>query len=79
VYTLPVASTVRPYAIGGIGAYKFGASNGGSGDTNFGFNLGGGITIPLSGFNTFIEARYTRVSGDGGSTSYVPITFGIMF
>ena len=47
--------------------------------TQFGFDVGGGITIPLSGFNTFIEARYNHFNDNGGSTSFVPITFGIMF
>jgi hypothetical protein len=28
---------------------------------------------------TFIEARYTRISESGGSTSFVPVTVGIMF
>ncbi|MGH9422739.1 MAG: hypothetical protein ACRD3J_22390, partial [Thermoanaerobaculia bacterium] len=52
----------------------------GSGSTNhFGWNLGGGISMPLSGFDTFIEARYNQVQGDGGSLKYIPITFGVMF
>ena len=35
--------------------------------------------MPLSGFDTFIEARYNQVQGDNGSAKFVPITFGVMF
>lgn len=90
VLPLPLQGTVlRPYVIGGAGLYTLRASasltSGGSSssgsisENDFGFNIGGGLTIPLSGFNTFIEARYHRVNSGGGSTSFVPITFGVMF
>jgi len=35
--------------------------------------------MPLSGFDTFIEAKYTQIQTDGSSVKFVPITFGIMF
>ena len=37
--------------------------------------------MPLSGFETFVEARYHRViiSNGTGTVAYIPITFGIMF
>ena len=86
VYEVPTMTGIRPYVIGGVGGFKPGASysSGGStvsasGSTQFGFDVGGGITIPLSGFNTFIEARYNHFNDNGGSTSFVPITFGVMF
>ncbi len=90
VLPLPLQGTVlRPYLIGGAGLYNVRSStsyNSGGLNTNisqsdnkFGFNLGGGLTIPLSGFDTFIEARYHRVSTNGGSAAFVPITFGVMF
>jgi hypothetical protein len=79
VYKIP-AATVSPYAIGGAGWYNEGTSVSGDQSTNnFGWNLGGGIMLPLSGFQTFIEARYNQVQETGGSTKYIPITFGIMF
>ena len=78
VYKIPSA-TVSPYAIGGAGWYNEGVSGGGSSTNNFGWNLGGGIMLPLSGFQTFIEARYNQVQETGGSTKFIPITFGIMF
>ena len=87
VYDIPTMTGIRPYVIGGIGGFKPGVStsSGGntysaSGGTKFGFDLGGGLTIPLSGFNAFVEARYNHFNNDGGgSTSFVPITFGVMF
>ena len=44
-----------------------------------GFNAGGGLKIPLTGFTAFIDARYNRISENGGSTSFVPVTVGVMF
>ena len=78
VYKMPGA-TISPYAIGGAGWYNIGGS-GGAGSTNhFGWDLGGGISMPLSGFDTFIEARYNQVQVTGGSWKFIPITFGVMF
>jgi hypothetical protein len=84
VYTIPVTgSQIRPYILGGVGAYKFGVSSGGTSYSDdkmrFGFNAGGGITIPLSGFNTFVEAKYTQVNGDGGNAKFIPVSVGVMF
>jgi len=75
-----VSPTVSPYAIAGDGWCHTSASTGfGSGsDNNFCWNAGGGISMPLSGFDTFIEARYTQVHSNP-SAKFVPITFGVMF
>ena len=82
VYAFPSVS-FSPYAIGGAGLYRrnidppVGAS---SGDNHFGFNIGGGIKVPLSSsFETFVEARYNRLSLDNGSYSFIPITVGVLF
>ena len=81
-YSIP-SETVSPYLIGGAGLYAQGANiNGGSGSSNkFGWNLGGGIKLPLSGFDTFLEARYNQVQESNGAPSlkFIPITFGVMF
>jgi len=87
VYEVPTMTGIRPYVIGGVGGFTPGASYtsgnttvSASSGTKFGFDVGGGLTIPLSGFNAFVEARYNHFNNDGGgSTSFVPITFGIMF
>lgn len=81
VYTFP-STGVSPYAIGGAGLYHGSVDVPGfiSGQGNkFGWNIGGGIKMPLSGFDTFLEARYNQIQGDGGTLKYIPITFGIMF
>ena len=82
VYKIPGA-TVSPYAIGGAGWYHSSLDNnaffGTGSDNHFGWNLGGGISMALSGFNTFIEARYNQVDGDPGTAKFIPITFGVMF
>ena len=79
VYKIPGAG-FSPYAIGGAGWYNAGASGGGGGSTNnFGFNIGGGISMALSGFDTFLEARFNQVQTAGSPARYVPITFGVMF
>ena len=80
VYKLPSVG-VSPYAIGGAGWCHSSVSLTGANatDNNFCWNAGGGISMPLSGFDTFIEARYNQVQGDGGSLKFIPITFGVMF
>lgn len=70
------------YVIGGVGYYHESLSGtvlSGSPENHFGFNVGGGLNIPLTGFDAFIEARYHRVSENGGSTSFVPVTVGVLF
>lgn len=82
VYELPGVS-FKPYAIGGAGLYRTNVDAGGAGsagENHFGFNIGGGIKIPLStSFETFVEARYNRVTLDGGNWSFIPITVGILW
>jgi hypothetical protein len=81
VYSIP-SEMVAPYLIGGAGLYNAAISNTalGSGSSNkFGWNIGGGIKMPLSGFDTFLEARYNQVQGNNGSLKFIPITFGVMF
>jgi hypothetical protein len=70
-----------PYLIGGIGYYNvrekvgtLSASEGG-----LGFNIGGGITLPLPTLSPFVEVRYHQMVGDNDSVKFVPITFGIKF
>ncbi|HEY1953663.1 MAG TPA: outer membrane beta-barrel protein [Gemmatimonadaceae bacterium] len=82
-YTLPLGLGFTPYAIGGAGLYRPSADLGGgnTGTTNnFGWNIGGGVQIPLSSsFRTFVEARYHSVNANGGNLTFIPITFGVMF
>lgn len=82
VYALPGVS-FSPYIIGGAGLYRTNvdlAGAGSAGENRFGFNVGGGVKIPLStSFETFAEARYNRVTVDNGNMSFIPITVGIMW
>lgn len=82
VLPLPAAG-FTPYAIGGGGLYRQGANTTFGTTTSgnhFGFNIGGGVKLPLStSFETFVEARYTYVSVNGGSLSFIPVTVGIMW
>ena len=89
VYAFPQATpgVVRPYVLGGVGV-----QNGKSSGTVAGVNLddsdsatdlhvqgGAGVNFQLSGFTTFVEAKYVNVFGDPNSFSYIPITFGFRF
>jgi opacity protein-like surface antigen len=82
IFGLPIG-IASPYVIGGAGLYRTNVDVqgvGSSGENHFGFNVGGGLRIPFSSsFETFVEARYHRVTLDGGNLSFVPITVGIMF
>ena len=73
VYHAP-KSQVRPYLIGGMGLYHI-SDNG----NNAGFNVGTGLTIPLTGMGAYAEARVHFALAQGPSFVTVPITFGITF
>jgi outer membrane protein with beta-barrel domain len=81
VYKFP-STSVSPYVIGGAGWYNVAVSATGFGtisENHFGWNAGGGIAMPLSGFETFIEARFNQVKVNGSNLNFIPITFGVMF
>jgi opacity protein-like surface antigen len=82
-YELPLGMSFTPYAIGGVGLYRPSADLGGGNtgtENDFGWNIGGGVKIPLSSsFETFIEARYNSVNSNGSTFSFVPITVGVLF
>lgn len=79
-------ATARPYLIGGLGFYRttvhfetIGGDTEDTSDTDFGFNLGGGFTFNLTGFETFVEARFHSVSGDPDNLNFIPLSFGFRF
>ena len=80
VYSLP-GTGITPYLIGGGGIYriKVDVEDGDDPDSEseFGVNGGIGASFPLSGFNTFIEARFHHMFTDGSSRQFIPVTFGI--
>jgi hypothetical protein len=73
VYHAP-KSQVRPYLIGGMGLYHI-SDHGNSA----GFNVGTGLTIPLTGMGAYAEARMHFALAQGPSFVTIPITFGITF
>jgi len=79
IFKLPTGG-FTPYVIGGAGLYRVGET-GFDSESRFGFNIGGGISMPLSGFKVFVEARYNHVGGEDGApgASFVPIVFGASF
>lgn len=77
---------VKLYAVGGAGVYTTQYEGLDRSDMKLGFNGGFGVNLPLSGFNTSIEARLHYIqSGDNGigyqkeSVTFIPVTFGINF
>jgi opacity protein-like surface antigen len=82
IFKLPTGG-FTPYLIGGAGLYRPGGEVAGFSDSEnkFGWNAGGGISMPLSGFKVFVEARFNQVRGSDGdpNVNFVPITFGAIF
>jgi opacity protein-like surface antigen len=66
----------RPYVLGGLGIYNVDA---GGSQTKIGYALGGGVTFSLASLSAFAEARYISVQTSGSSTTFVPLTVGLMF
>ena len=73
VYHAP-KSQVRPYLIGGMGLYHISDQG-----NSAGFNVGTGLTIPLTGMGAYAEARLHFALAQGPSFVTIPITFGISF
>jgi hypothetical protein len=67
----------RPYALAGLGIYN--VDSGPDAETKIGLGVGGGVTFSLGGLNAFAEARYVSVKTDGASTSFIPLTVGLLF
>jgi hypothetical protein len=47
--------------------------------TKFGLNAGAGLRFQLTGFSTFIEARWHTIFTEGNNSQMVPISVGITF
>lgn len=93
VYTFGAALPTKFYLIGGVGAYneraRDPATDISASSTKFGLNAGVGFKFQLTGFATFIEARYHNVihgtaigdasSSNAKSLQFLPISVGITF
>ena len=84
------AMTIKPYVIGGAGLLSSKGSgsvtvggvtlsSAGDRQSNLGVQAGGGLEFQLSGFTTFVEAKFVNAFTEGKSTHWVPVTFGIRF
>jgi opacity protein-like surface antigen len=93
VYTFGAALPTKFYLIGGVGAYNERVrdpdTDATASSTKFGLNAGVGFKFQLTGFATFIEARYHNVihgtaigdvnSNNAKSLQFLPISVGITF
>ena len=77
--TFALGPAMPLYFIGGLGMYNNKFSTASEGESDLGINFGAGFNIPLTGFGTFIEARYHHIMTEGTSYAIVPITVGIKF
>ena len=84
---------IQPFLSGGIGMAsvsfdKFtgtdplvaalNTANSGASSTNFYYSIGGGLQFSIApNASLFVQARYASISGDGGSTSFMPISIGL--
>jgi hypothetical protein len=86
VYKIPVpAPVVKPYLLAGGGIYnlKITVTNSvppvDTSETKFTWDFGGGVSFGAGPANFFAEIRYVSIQESGGSTKFVPITFGVAF
>jgi hypothetical protein len=77
MFPMDAGATVRPYLIGGVGYYHA-SCDGCDSDDKFGINGGAGLSVPLTGFSAFAEARFHNIFTEGSSTQMIPISVGIM-
>jgi opacity protein-like surface antigen len=87
-YNFASSSTVKPYVLGGLGAYRtslstdLGAGNATVSDntTELGFNAGVGMRFKMGGHVAYLEGRYiNQGSWEGASIASFPIAFGLEF
>ena len=89
VLTLPTP-VIRPYIIGGVGYYSRSVDQDvrddfdelislSRTDSDFGWNAGAGISVPLGMARLYLEGRYHSVDTDDTRTTFAPIVVGIAF
>ena len=74
-------SPATPYLTAGVGVTNIDVSVGSlsASTTDFAIGGGGGVSFSLGSVSLFIEARIINAFTDGGSTTFFPLTGGIMF
>lgn len=68
---------LRPYVLGGAGAYNVDV-NGGSA-TKFSWGAGLGASLELGLIHAFAESRYISIHLPGTALRFVPVTAGLVF
>lgn len=87
ILVVPLASRVRPYIIGGVGAYLLtsditqepNSTFGSQSQTKFGLNGGVGFETAVGRLRGFVEARYHSVFTEGKNADFIPLTVGLKF
>jgi len=78
-FDAPLPLPIKPYILGGVGYYgaitTVNGVPGSSSDKNFGIN--GGLGVQFT--RLFVEARWHRINGDGGSSTIMPLSVGFIF
>lgn len=82
-FHLSPGATVQPYLSAGAGIFNLRLDEDDDDEsvdtTRFGLNGGAGLRFRLTGFSTFLEARYHHIFTEGRASQLIPITFGVMF
>jgi hypothetical protein len=85
-YNFASSSTVKPYVLGGLGAYRTSISQDLGGPTvndnktNLGFNAGVGMRFKMGGHVAYVEGRYVDSGNwEGAKIASLPIAFGLEF
>ena len=81
VYGFGGATGPKPYVTGGLGLHNVKVDELDYSATKVAFGFGAGVSLPLGtgGNRLFAESRYTSVSTEGSSTTFLPIIVGISF
>ena len=78
LYHIPTSVPgLRPYVLGGAGAYNVDV-NGGS-TTKFSWGAGLGASFEVGAIHAFAESRYISIHLPGTALRFVPITAGLVF
>jgi hypothetical protein len=78
---MPASAPARPFLTGGLGYFNLKDSNASQSVSKVGFGIGAGVALKMGTSNNriVIATRYTSVSTEGGSTTFLSITVGITF
>lgn len=90
VYVLPSETQRRFHLMGGLGLYRTsvdfefsdgsGSVSGDDSNTDFGINIGGGVSFPLGErIDVVGEARFHSIFTEGSSSNMIPISIGLRF